>query len=63
MRHWKLPTLILALTLIATGCATTARETPRSAKFKQYEQTSAAVERAHRVRAWRSADAFALGAD
>ncbi|MEZ0310573.1 MAG: hypothetical protein ACAI38_02305 [Myxococcota bacterium] len=63
MRHFKLPTLFLAVTLVATGCATTTRETPRGAKLKQYEQTSAAVERAHRVRAWRSADAFALGGD
>ena len=63
MRHFKLPTLFLALTLLATGCAANSRETPRVSKFRHYEQTSAAVERAHRVRAWRSADAFALGGD
>jgi hypothetical protein len=47
---------------VVTGCATT-REAPRPGKYNQYEQTSAALERAHRVRAWRSADAFALGSD
>ncbi len=63
MHHIRFATLLVTLMVIVTGCATATPHGQRAAKMKQYEQTSAAMERAHRVRAWRSADAFALGSD
>lgn len=53
--------LFALLALGVTACSTTGpRTASRHGKFQQYQAES---EGAHKVRAWRSADRFALGGD
>lgn len=59
MRH-LLP-IIALLALGVSACSTTGTKTSsRHSKFNQYQAES---DGAHKVRAWRSADRFALGGD
>lgn len=61
MRLRNVPAIFGLLALALTGCASTGFHA-KAGHGIQFERSKAeAAENAHRVRAWRSAEAFALG--